>query len=217
MENKGDILKAAEQCAMVIIGPGLSLDDETTALVRELVAEVKRPVLIDGDGLTAISENVDLLNARSDATILTPHPGEMARLLNKSIHEIEADRINILQKKAQEWNSIIVLKGAHTQIALPDERIFINLTGNPGMATAGSGDVLAGTIPAMFAMGFNVEQAVQMGVFVHGFAGDLAAKDVGEDGLVAGDIMNYLPEALLQLRNDFMTIENRYDGKITVI
>ena len=158
-----------------------------------------------------------MLKARSAPTILTPHPGEMARLLNRSIQEIEEDKINILQEKAAEWNSIIVLKGAHSQIALADRRIYINLTGNPGMATAGSGDVLAGAIPAMYAMGFNLEQAVQMGVYVHGLAGDLAAEVIGEDGLVAGDIMNYLPEAILQLRNDYMTIENRYDGKITVI
>jgi ADP-dependent NAD(P)H-hydrate dehydratase / NAD(P)H-hydrate epimerase len=217
IENKVNILKAAEQCDMVVIGPGLSLETETKELVRELVAELTQPVLIDGDGLTAISENINLLSTRTAPTILTPHPGEMARLLNNSIQEIEADKINVLQKKATEWNSIIVLKGAHSQIALPDGGIYINLTGNPGMATAGSGDVLSGTIPAMYGLGFNVEHAVQMGVYVHGLAGDLAADDIGEDGLLAGDIMNYLPEAISQLRNDFMMIDNRYADKITVI
>jgi NAD(P)H-hydrate epimerase len=217
MENVALILNAADQCDMVVVGPGLSLNIETKKLVKAITAELDKPVLIDGDGLTAISEDLQILKTRSAPTVLTPHPGEMARLINDSIEELEQNKIDILQKKAAEWNAVIVLKGAHTQIAYPDGRIYINLTGNPGMATAGSGDVLAGTIPAMFGIGFDFADAVRMGVFIHGFAGDLAANDIGEDGLLANDIMNYLPDALIQLRNNFLAIESRYAEKITII
>ncbi len=217
LENKSAILNSADQCDMVVIGPGLSLNTDTKILVKAIIAEIDKPMLIDGDGLTAISEDLQILKSRSAPTVLTPHPGEMARLIDESIEELEQHKIDILQKKAAEWNAIIVLKGAHSQIGLPDGRIFINMTGNPGMATAGSGDVLAGTIPAMFGIGFDITDAVLMGVFVHGFAGDLAANDIGEDGLLAGDIMNYLPDALDQLRNNFLAIENRYAEKITII
>ncbi len=217
LENLTDIQAAADQCDMVVIGPGLSLNSDTKKLVQMVTAELEKPLLIDGDGLTAISENLQVLQSRSAPTILTPHPGEMSRMVDLPISDIENQRIDLLIEKAAEWNSTIVLKGAHSQIASPDGQIYINLSGNAGMATAGSGDVLTGTIAAMFGIGFDIVSAVRMGVFIHGLAGDLAAEDTGEDGLVASDIMNYLPEALLNLRNNFLAVEQRYADKIMII
>jgi ADP-dependent NAD(P)H-hydrate dehydratase / NAD(P)H-hydrate epimerase len=196
LKNKSKLLEAATKVDRVVIGPGLSLDAETQQLVRELAVKIKKPLLIDADGLTAISSAPEILRQRKAATILTPHLGEMARLAGKSAAEISADRIPILQETAKKLKSIIVLKGAHSLIGLPDGRVYINLTGNSGMATAGSGDVLTGCIAAMFGLGLKPAEATRKGVFLHGYAGDLAAAKKGEDGMTARDIMESLPQAL---------------------
>jgi len=211
LKNKLQLLEFSEKVDMVVLGPGVSLNEETQRLVRELAAELKTPLLIDGDGLTAIASDLACIKKRKAPTILTPHTGEMARLAQKSIDDISSNRIDFLQETTRALNAIIVLKGAHSLIGLPDGRVFINLSGNPGMATAGSGDVLAGTIAAMFGLGRPIDEAVRMGVFVHGLAGDLAANELGEDGLIAGDIMNHLPAAIKACRDDFSsTTENCY-------
>lgn len=195
-ENKRDLLELCEKMDMVVLGPGLSLDEETQRLARELTREITRPLLIDGDGITALCEDLEIIRAREWETILTPHLGEMSRITNMSIPDIDADKVNILQRHAGELNAIIVLKGAHTLIGYPDERVFVNLTGNAGMATAGSGDVLTGTIAAMFGQGLPLPDAVRKGVFMHGFSGDLAAEAKGEDGITAQDILEFLPHAV---------------------
>ncbi|MDD5169875.1 MAG: NAD(P)H-hydrate dehydratase, partial [Syntrophales bacterium] len=186
---------------MSVIGPGLSLKQKTQQLVRKLVECIASPLLIDGDGITAITEDLDILKARKAPAILTPHIGEMSRLTGKSVSEIDAARVDILQETASILQSIIVLKGAHTLIGFPDGRIFINLSGNSGMATAGSGDVLTGVIAAMYGLGLPIEDAVCKGVFIHGLSGDLAASDIGADGITAQDIVDYLPRALKQERS----------------
>ncbi|HUH66022.1 MAG TPA: NAD(P)H-hydrate dehydratase [Syntrophales bacterium] len=196
LENRDSLIELAEKVDMVVIGPGLSLEEETQQLTRELVHTIKKPILIDGDGITAIADQLEMIRERKGATILTPHVGEMARIAKKDAGEISGQKIDILQLSAMSLHAIIVLKGAHTLIGYPDERVFINLSGNPGMATAGSGDVLTGTIAAMFGLGLSLEDAVNKGVFIHGFAGDLAAADKGEDGITAQDILDYLPLAM---------------------
>jgi hydroxyethylthiazole kinase-like uncharacterized protein yjeF len=207
--NKTALLSLAEKMDMIVLGPGLSLHEETQDLVRELAAGIHKPLLIDGDGLTAISSRPAILKKRKAATILTPHPGEMARLTKKKIADISADKIGILQQTAGELNSVIVLKGAHSLIGCPDGQVFINMSGNPGMAKAGTGDVLTGAIAAMHGLGLPITEAVRMGVFIHGFAGDLAAEERGEDGISAQDILDYLP---LAMRLDREGIPEEWDA-----
>ncbi len=197
LSNKGELLDLANNQDMVVMGPGLSLNPETTRLVRELASEIAVPLLIDGDGITAIASDAEqILKSRKAETILTPHPGEMSRITHLSIGEIEQDRIGILRKTAKDLNAVIVLKGAHSLIGYPDGRVFVNMSGNPGMAKAGTGDVLNGVIAAMHGLGLTIPEAVRKGVFIHGFAGDLAARDRGEDGISAQDILEYLPKAV---------------------
>jgi hydroxyethylthiazole kinase-like uncharacterized protein yjeF len=200
LRNKSTLLELAGCVDMVVLGPGLSLAEETQKLVRELAAKIEKPIVIDGDGITAIAKNPRFLKRRRFETILTPHAGEMSRIAGKSLEEIENDPIGILQETAAALDSIIVLKGAHSLIGLPDGRVWINMSGNSGMATAGSGDVLTGAIGAMFGLGLPVQEAVRAGVFVHGLAGDLAAAAKGEDGITARDIMESLPRAVAMVR-----------------
>ncbi len=200
LKNLDPLIALAGRVDMVVAGPGLSLNGETQELVRNLAAGVTKPLLIDGDGLTALADRPGILRKRRAPTVLTPHPGEMSRLTGKTVAEIEKRRIPILEAACADLKAWIVLKGPHSLIGTPEGRVFINLSGNPGMATAGAGDVLSGTIAAMRGLGLPLEEAIRKGVFLHGLAGDLAAADKGEDGITAQDILNYLPYALKQDR-----------------
>jgi NAD(P)H-hydrate epimerase len=221
LSNKDDLIKLAERMKMVIIGPGLSLDKETQELVKILAAEINKPLLIDGDGLTAIAANTQIITKRKTATILTPHMGEMSRLTGMAKTAIEKDRVSVLQITAQMMNAYIVLKGPHSLIGCPDGRIFINNSGDTegkaGMATAGSGDVLNGTIAAMFCLGLDIEEAVRAGVFLHGLAGDLAAKKKGPDGMTAEDVLNTLPYAVKHYRENLAGISANYNNIAFVV
>jgi hydroxyethylthiazole kinase-like uncharacterized protein yjeF len=213
LRNKPALLALAERMDMVILGPGLSLDSETKRLACELTAEIDRPLLVDGDGITAVCQDLGVVKGRRAETILTPHLGEMSRLTGRSVGEIDDDKIDVLQRTATDLNATIVLKGAHSLIGYPDGRVFVNTSGNPGMATAGSGDVLAGTIAAMFGLALPLQTAVRQGVFVHGFAGDLAAEDRGEDGITAQDILDYLSLAMKAIRRGLdEALRERYAG-----
>ncbi|MEJ2542433.1 MAG: NAD(P)H-hydrate dehydratase [Calditrichaceae bacterium] len=217
MKNLDRLLEFSDKVDMVVIGPGISLNRGAQNLVRSISTEINKPVLIDGDGLTAIAKDLDCIANRTFPSVLTPHMGEMSRLTGKSVAEINQHKIDALQVTAKMLKTVIVLKGAHSLIGFPDGNVFINLSGNPGMATAGSGDVLTGTIAAMFGLGLSVEDAVKNGVFVHGYAGDLAAKEIGQDGLLATDIMDHLPVAIKLLRRDYDEIVRNHYNKINTI
>ncbi|MDD2352275.1 MAG: NAD(P)H-hydrate dehydratase [Atribacterota bacterium] len=211
------LLKLSEKTDIVIIGPGLSLEEETQNLVRRIVTEINKPILIDGDGLTAISNDLSILQSRKHPTILTPHLGEMSCLTKLPVNQIKEDLINIVVDFAGKNNTITVLKGAHTLIAIPDGNVFINMTGNSGMASAGSGDVLTGTIAAMYTLGLPVESAARQGVLVHGLAGDMTAKKLGKDGMTARDIMESLPNAIKMIRREDISLNNNKFSGIEII
>ncbi len=217
LKNLEGLRSLCEQMDMVVMGPGLSLHEETQELVRSLAAEIPVPLLLDGDGITAVAKDVDTLRRRKAPTILTPHPGEMARLTGRAVEEIRKNRLEVLMETTQSLKATIVLKGAHSLIGFPDGRVWINLTGNAGMATAGSGDVLTGVIAAMMCRQVEEGEAIKTGVFLHGLAGDLAAETVGEDGMTAEDILNALPDAIQAYRNEHEKLRQTFYGKIKVV
>ncbi len=182
------------------IGPGLDKKYNSRLAFCELLDKSKVPLIIDADGLNILSENKDWLKKLPQNTILTPHPGEFKRLVGSTTDSHE--RIIKQQELAKEFNLIIVLKGAFTSVATPDGRLYFNSTGNPGMATGGSGDVLTGFILGLLAQGFSPENAAIAGVFLHGLAADLAVHQKSEFSLVAGDIINFLGKAFLDVQKD---------------
>ncbi|MDZ4166049.1 MAG: NAD(P)H-hydrate dehydratase [Smithellaceae bacterium] len=210
--NREELLALAEKMDLVVMGPGLSRAPETAALACELAVEIEKPLIIDGDGLHALASDPGVLKKRKIPAVLTPHLGEMSRLIGCSREELARDKIPFVQRYAAEWGAIIVLKGPRSLIACPDGRVFINMSGNPGMATAGSGDVLPGVIAAMFGLGLALEEAVRKGVYLHGLAGDIAALERGEDGMTARDILECLPAALRQDREGLSpALRERYE------
>lgn len=211
------LLELTERVDIVILGPGLSLHEETQELVRRLAGAITKPLLVDGDGITALCQSMDIVKRRSAPTFLTPHLGEMSRMMNRPISWIEERKVDLLQDQARELGAVIVLKGAHSLIGFPDGRVFINMSGNSGMATAGSGDVLTGTIAGMFGQGLPLEDAVRTGVFMHGFAGDLAADELGEDGMTAQDILDYLPRAVQIYREDYDDVVRDCYGSLFLV
>jgi NAD(P)H-hydrate epimerase len=198
-EAKTKIFDFLKRANVVAIGPGLSRNPQTVELIHQLSVEIKLPKVIDADGLNALSEKRDLLDQLDSQTILTPHPGEMARLLDCSPQEVESDRIGIAQEFAQKHGLTLVLKGVPTIIASASGEVYINSTGNPGMATAGMGDVLTGAIAGLLAQGLKPVDAAVLGVYLHGLAGDIAAEKIGESGLIAGDVLKMLPETAFNL------------------
>ena len=177
---------------VVALGPGLGNQPETVEMVRNLVISVPQPLVIDADGLNALAG----CDFRGVNFILTPHPGEMARLCGKKTAEIQADRVGSARAYATERNLTLVLKGQRTLIAFPDGRVWVNPTGTPAMATAGSGDILTGLIAGLLAQApREPEAAIAAAVYLHGLAGELGAEELGERSLLATDLLDYLPEA----------------------
>ena len=194
------ILRFVSGADVLALGPGLSRNPETSSLVRSICGEVRIPKVIDADGLNALAEDRVILKQLGSQTVLTPHPGEMARLMNCSIPDIQSDRIGVAQNFAKENGVVLVLKGVPTVIADPHGNVYLNTTGNPGLASGGTGDVLTGAIAGFIAQGLSVMEAAMLGVYIHGLAGDMAAKDLGEAGMLAGDVIHHLPGAIRRLR-----------------
>ncbi len=198
-EAGADALPALWKSAdAVAIGPGLSRGEGALRLARLVFSECPKPLIIDADALYAVRAASQTLKKRSAPTILTPHPGEMGELMESSAAEVQKDRFGVAQKCAEKFKAIVVLKGARSLVAFPDGRVFVNLSGNAGMATGGSGDALTGTIAGLLAQLKNAEAATLLGVYLHGLAGDLAFAQRG-NGLIAGDIIENLPRALVEL------------------
>ncbi len=206
------ILEYAENTKSVLaIGPGLSQHPETVKLVHQLVKENREQgldlrMVIDADGLNALAQATDLISLLGMEAVLTPHPGEMARLTNISISTLESNRIGTAEEFANQHGVTLVLKGAPTVTAYPNANTWINSTGNPGMATAGMGDVLTGIIAGLMAQNMPSEKAAVLGVYLHGLAGDLAAEALGMHGLIAGDVLQAVPQAISSLIPDYPNV-----------
>jgi NAD(P)H-hydrate epimerase len=187
---------AATKSALAF-GPGLGISPETTELLRHLLPQLEAPCVLDADALNGLAQHCQIFSSMKRPPILTPHPGEMARLLAaSSSKQVNEDRIGISRQFAMQHKVILVLKGARTIIAEPQGHVAICPTGNPGMASAGMGDVLTGMIAGLLAQGLRAWDAARAGVFLHGLAGDLAAATIGEPGLIAGDVITAIPHAL---------------------
>jgi ADP-dependent NAD(P)H-hydrate dehydratase / NAD(P)H-hydrate epimerase len=176
-------------------GPGVSRHPETADLLRRAAIRCPHPLVLDADGLNAFEGRADRLRKRPAATVLTPHPGELSRLCGLAPAEIKADPVGVARRFAAEWNAVLVLKGAPTVIADATGRVFVNPTGNSGMATAGSGDVLTGLIAGLLAQGLSALDAALCGVYLHGLAGDLAAEEGNPRSLIAGDLLGRIGAA----------------------
>ncbi|MBI3811581.1 MAG: NAD(P)H-hydrate dehydratase [Nitrospirae bacterium] len=190
------LIKFSQGKTVAAIGPGLSTHPETAELVRGLIAQLSIPMVIDADGLNNLVGRLDLLKQARAPIVLTPHPGEMARLIGAAVPEVQSDRFGVAAEFVRRHSVTLVLKGARTIVASKSGTMTINSTGNPGMATAGTGDVLTGMIAGLIAQGHAPEQAARLGVYLHGLAGDLAAAEIGEIGLLAGDLIHRIPAAI---------------------
>jgi ADP-dependent NAD(P)H-hydrate dehydratase / NAD(P)H-hydrate epimerase len=192
------LVSFANARSAVAIGPGLTTHPDTTRLILALLRRLEKPFVLDADGLNAVSEKTALLNACKCCPILTPHPGEMARLEKTSAQSVNADRIGTATRFAEHHGVILVLKGARTIVARPDGHVAICPTGNPGMATAGTGDALTGIIVGLLAQQLSPWDAACAGTYLHGLAGDLAADELGQAGMLAGDLIDRIPCAVKQ-------------------
>lgn len=185
---------------VLLVGPGLGQSKQTTNLVKQLLSKKLPPAVIDGDGLNILSKKSKWREKLDSKVILTPHLGEMSRLTGLSIKKIQDDRINVAQYYAKKWNQIVVLKGANTVIAPPEGGVAVSPFVNPVLATAGTGDVLAGIIAGMLAQNIKLFDAACIGVFIHGLAGELVKKKIGNAGMLASDLLPFLPLTIKQLK-----------------
>ena len=200
-EAQERITELAKGRTVLAIGPGISRDQQTAELVRILVARLKLPMVVDADGLNAFQDRTAELNGKGQTLVITPHPGEMARLVGSSVAQVQKDRLGVARKFAREHELIVVLKGHRTLVVRPDGEAWVNTTGNAGMATGGTGDLLTGMVAGLMAQHPNNTQgAVLAAVHLHGLAGDVIRETVGEYSLVATDLLQGLPEAFRRTR-----------------
>ncbi|OGW75318.1 MAG: NAD(P)H-hydrate dehydratase [Omnitrophica bacterium RBG_13_46_9] len=195
LDGEKEIVDFSVKVDVVAMGPGLSKNRVTQKLVRSLLDKIDKPIVLDADGLNAIADDCRLVN-RDAPTILTPHAGEMSRLTKKDINEIQQNREDIARDFAKRHKVIVVLKGYRTVVVNAKGAVYVNKTGNSGMSTAGVGDVLTGMISSFVGQGIDPYSAAVIGVYLHGLAGDIAAKEKGPFSLIARDILDKLPKAI---------------------
>jgi NAD(P)H-hydrate epimerase len=194
MEAREILVEAAREATCVILGPGLPVAGDTGELMRLLIPEIYPALILDGGALTAIGTDLMIIRKRQSPTIITPHPGEMGRLIGKTAADVQEKRRDFAVKYAKLSGAAVVLKGSET-VVTNGTNVYINHTGNAGMATAGSGDVLTGVIAALVGQGLPPFDAAKLGVYLHGMAGDLGSRELGMHGLMASDIVQKLPAA----------------------
>jgi len=196
----GDVAQFVANKDAVLAGPGLADDEASYARVRDLIAAIELPLVIDASALNAFAGRAAEINPQNRPRVITPHPGELARLIGGTSKDINADRIRSAREAARACRCVVVLKGHHTLIADPDGFVSVNPTGNPGMATGGMGDVLGGIIAALLGRGADPFDAARAGVYLHGFAGDLLKEEMGDTGLAALDLAERIPRAIQRLQ-----------------
>jgi NAD(P)H-hydrate epimerase len=189
-------LFVCENKRAVIIGPGIGTYKETQSLVLKLIKTLDLPIVLDADGLTALGAQPKTLLTKKQPFILTPHPGEMARLIGSTSKEVQENRMGVSKNFSQTHHVYLILKGHRTLIATPKGEIFINPTGNPGLASGGTGDVLTGMIGGLICQGVDILPSLQISVYLHGLAGDIVAQESGEKSLVATDLIKKIPSLL---------------------
>lgn len=190
------VLEKLPTADSVLIGCGIGVSDEKKQAVRQLICSAACPVIIDADGINCIYNDIDFIKKVKADIVLTPHSGEMARLVGVSIDKVEENRTEIASRFAKEYGVYLCLKGANTLVAAPNGELYVNLTGTPALATAGSGDVLSGIISSLIAQGLDTLSAVTRAVYIHGLAGEMVAAEKGERGLLAGDLTEKVPYLL---------------------
>ncbi|MEW8974502.1 MAG: NAD(P)H-hydrate dehydratase [Tissierellaceae bacterium] len=194
-----EVLEGIKNMDTIAIGPGIGLDEERIDFVSQIVKSCKVPMVIDADGINCISHNPDILLDKKNDIIITPHPGEMARLVRSSTKEIQENREYYAKYAAEKYNIYVVLKGNNTIVTSPKGEVYINKTGNPGMATAGSGDVLTGMITGLLGQDFDIFNAAKLGVYLHGKAGDLACESKGEYSVISTDILENIAYSMKEV------------------
>ncbi|MBN1624914.1 MAG: NAD(P)H-hydrate dehydratase [Deltaproteobacteria bacterium] len=201
IKARDEILRLIKGKSAIAIGPGLSTNPETAALVRDIVTECDLPMVIDADGLNALAEETAILERLDSRKILTPHPGEMSRLTDTKTSDIQLDRIGVAAGFVERYKCCLVLKGARTIISGSPDRLYINPTGGPALSSGGSGDVLTGIISGLLSRGMPAIESATAGVYIHGMAGDLLAEEMGESGVIAGDLPDVIPCLIQSLKN----------------
>jgi NAD(P)H-hydrate epimerase len=191
-----EIVRLLKDKDALMLGPGISTHASTKELILSLLPRIKVPVVLDADALNILASKPDLLKSLSKPAVLTPHPGEFARLVKMSTKDVLAKRLELVPQFAARYKVYVVLKGYRTLTTTPEGKTYINPTGNPGMATAGSGDVLSGMIASMIIQEKNILDAILSAVYVHGLSGDIGAARLGEKSLTAGNMITHLPAAV---------------------
>ena len=199
-----EVFKKLPEYDVILIGPGLGLNDQVKKLMEDFCINYsnnRNKTVIDGDGLNILSKIENWWKRLNGDVVLTPHPGEMARLTGLTVDQVQSNRIDTAQTFSQKWNKIVVLKGANTIIASPAGEVVVSSFANPVLATAGTGDVLSGIIAGFVAQGLKLFDAACLGVYMHGLAGEMLSKKMGDAGIVASDLLPFLPQAIHQLKS----------------
>jgi hydroxyethylthiazole kinase-like uncharacterized protein yjeF len=200
-DSANDLEEFLRTKTAVLAGPGLADDDDAYTKTRAMVGSIELPLVLDASGLNAFASRASELNPRGLPRVITPHPGELARLLGSNTRAINADRVTAVREAASVTNCVVVLKGHQTLVGEPDGHVYVNPTGNPGMATGGMGDVLSGIIAALLARDADPLDAACAGVYLHGLAGDILAEELGDTGLLATELADRIPLAIQRVRN----------------